>query len=100
MPCFDKVNFSKDISSKYFNHSARNISNKKKVSNWKKIGINFIDQDENKNNFLAALVLPDGDGASPKFLVYDNYEIILKWNRSLRFALSVCTLAESIKNEI
>jgi membrane-bound lytic murein transglycosylase B len=49
---------------------------------------------------LAALVLPDGDGTSPKFLVYDNYEIILKWNRSLRFALSVCTLAESIKNEI
>ena len=100
MPCFDKVNFSKDISSKYFNHSARNISNKKKVSNWKKIGINFIDQDENKNNYLAALVLPDGDGTSPKFLVYDNYEIILKWNRSLRFALSVCTLAEFIKNEI
>ena len=29
----------------------------------------------------------------------DNYEKILKWNRSLRFALSVCTLAESIKNE-
>ena len=37
---------------------------------------------------------------SDELIVYDNYEIILKWNRSLRFALSVCTLAESIKNEI
>ncbi|MEK9545124.1 MAG: lytic murein transglycosylase, partial [Pelagibacteraceae bacterium] len=51
------------------------------------------------DNTKAALVLPDGDITSPKYLVYDNYEKILKWNRSLRFALSVCTLAESIKNE-
>jgi len=89
-----------DVNNKYFNHSARNISFKKKISDWKKIGINFIDNDEKKINYLAALVLPDGDASSPKFLVYDNYEIILQWNRSLRFALSVCTLAESIRNEM
>ena len=31
-------------------------------------------------------------------LVYN--EIILKWNRSLRFALAVCTLKDKIKNEL
>jgi len=30
-------------------------------------------------------------------LVFDNYEKILKWNRSLRFGITVCTLAEMIK---
>ena len=37
---------------------------------------------------------------SPAFLVFVNYEKILKWNRSLRFGAAVCTLANMIKNEI
>ena len=49
----------------------------------------------NDKSDIAALVLPDGDLNSPKYLVYDNYYKILKWNRSLRFALSVCTLAKA-----
>ena len=44
-----------------------------------------------------ALILPDGKPETPTFLVFDNYEKILKWNRSLRFGISVCTLAEMIK---
>ena len=65
-----------------------------------KIGVKIINKNQKTYDLLAGLVLPDGDLSSPKFLVYNNYEIILKWNRSLRFALSICTLAESIKNEI
>ena len=37
-------------------------------------------------------IVPDAETLSPAYLVFDNYEIILKWNRSLRFALAVCTL--------
>ena len=98
-PCFNEVSFSKDINKKYFNHSARNISNKNKILSWEKLGIIIKNKYDGSDNTKAALVLPDGDITSPKYLVYDNYEKILKWNRSLRFALSVCTLAESIKNE-
>ena len=29
-----------------------------------------------------------------------NYEKVLNWNRSLRFALAVCTLKNNFKNEI
>ena len=36
----------------------------------------------------------------PAYIVFENYELILKWNRSLRFALAVCTLKEKFKNEI
>ncbi len=34
------------------------------------------------------------------YLIYSNYERILSWNRSLRFALAVCTLKDKFKNEI
>ena len=47
-------------------------------------------------NLKAALILPDGKDGSPAFLVFKNYEKILKWNRSLRFGISVCSLAEMI----
>ena len=33
-------------------------------------------------------------------MIFDNYELILKWTRSLRFGLAVCTLKEKFKNEL
>ena len=57
-------------------------------------------------NLVAAIITPDKDivpGSNthkPAYLVYSNYEKILNWNRSLRFALAVCTLKDKIKNEI
>jgi len=46
----------------------------------------------------ARLVLPDGaDG--PAYLVYANYEAILRWNRSNYFAIAVGTLADSMREE-
>ena len=50
-----------------------------------------------KTNLRAALILPDGKTDTPTYLVFKNYEKILKWNRSLRFGISVCTLANKIK---
>ena len=80
--------------------------NKKKLKYFKKFiknneNISFIDE-----SLKVAIITPDKDiipGAetlSPAYIVFDNYEIILKWNRSLRFALAVCTLKDKIKNEI
>ena len=62
--------------------------------------VDRLDNMKLKNNKKAALIIPDGDIDSPKYLVFQNYEKILKWNRSLRFAITVCTLADMIKNEI
>ena len=65
--------------------------------------LNELDID---NNLLAAIITPDKDiipGSNtytPAYLVFNNYEKILNWNRSLRFALAVCTLKNSLKNEI
>ena len=68
------------------------------MSSWKKMGVVNSDGSEIKNNFKSALIIPDGDINGPIYLVYDNYEKILKWNRSLRFGVTVCTLSEKIKN--
>src|SRR3546814_16686345 len=43
----------------------------------------------------AAMVRPAGH-LGPAFLVYENFETILIWNRSILYALSVCHLADRI----
>jgi len=96
-PCYYKVTLTKEIKKKYYNFSAKKINNKLKISQWKKKGIIFNDNVDFKNDYKAGLIMPDGKPDTPTFLVFSNYEKILKWNRSLRFGISVCTLAEMIK---
>ena len=104
-PCFFKIELKNNIPKKYLNSSARSIKNKKNFSFFKKFIKNY-DKLDIKNNKIVAIITPDKDiipGAqtlSPAFIVFENYEKILNWNRSLRFALAVCTLKESFKNEI
>ena len=104
-PCFIKINLRDNIPGKYLNSSARNIKNKKKV----KFFLKYIDGSNElnlENNLNSAIIIPDKDiipGAEtykPAYIVFENYEKILKWNRSLRFALAVCTLKDNFKNEI
>ena len=72
---------------------------KKYILNSKNINNDF-------DNLTVSIITPDKDiipGAEnlkPAYIVFDNYEIILKWNRSLRFSLAVCTLKEKFKNEL
>ena len=96
-PCFYRVRLTKKVEKKYINSSAKKISHKLKISKWKQKGVVNIDGSELETNLNAALILPDGKPETPTFLVFDNYEKILKWNRSLRFGISVCTLAKMIK---
>ena len=105
IPCFTKINLNKNIPKIYLNSSARNIQNKKKVKYFKKYIKNYDNLKIDKN-LEAAIITPDKDiipGANtytPAYLVYSNYERVLNWNRSLRFALAVCTLKNNFKNEI
>ena len=104
-PCFYKVELVNETPHKYLNTSAKQIKNKNKVSYLK----NYIKNSEildNLDNLEAAFVTPDYDiipdakKLTPAFVVFDNYELILKWNRSLRFALAVCTLKSKFKDAI
>tara|TARA_Y100000590_G_scaffold270985_1_gene304289 strand:- start:563 stop:1558 length:996 start_codon:yes stop_codon:yes gene_type:complete len=96
-PCFYRVKLTNKIKKKYINTSARKISHKMKVSKWKKKGVIKFDETKFNTNLKAALIMPDGKPNTPAYLVFSNYEKVLKWNRSLRFGISVCTLANMIK---
>ena len=104
-PCYTKIILTKNIPKKYLNTSARNIKNKKKVFFFKKYIKNSKILNLN-DNLIAAIITPDKDiieasnDYAPAYLIYSNYEKILNWNRSLRFALAVCTLKNKFKNEI
>jgi len=97
--CYIEVQLKKEIKDKLVNYSARKISNKLTIKKWKRLGVELPAEIEINKKIKAALISPDGK-TSPKFLVFDNYEKVLKWNRSLRFGISVCKLANMIKNDI
>ncbi len=104
-PCFYNIELKDNVPKKYLNTSAKKIHNKKKLFYFEKYIHNYNEIDLNKN-ILAAIVtpdkdiIPDAENLSPAYLIFSNYELILKWNRSLRFALAVCTLKNEIKNAL
>ena len=104
--CFYKIELNDDIPKKYLNVSAKKLVNKKKLKFFKKYINTNHTLDTIDENLVVSIITPDKDiiknaeTLSPAYVVFDNYEIILRWNRSLRFALAVCTLKEKIKNEL
>ena len=104
-PCFYKIELEDNIPRKYLNTSAKKIKNKKKFKYFKKY---IVGQENIKVNedLITGIITPDREIVEnskllePAYLVFDNYELILKWNRSLRFALAVCTLKDKFKNEL
>jgi len=105
-PCFYKVELSNEIPKKYLNVSAKKLHDKKKLKYFRKYISNENLLDHKFDDLTASIItpdkdiIPDAENLSPAYIVFDNYEIILKWNRSLRFSLAVCTLKEKFKNEL
>ena len=104
-PCFVEINLSENTPNYLLNTSAKKIKNKKKLKHFKKYIKNYENISINKNLITAIItpdkdIIPDSGNYDPAYLVFDNYELILKWNRSLRFALAVCTLKNKFKNEL
>ncbi len=104
-PCFYRIQLKENIPIKYLNTSAKKIKNKKKFEYFKNYIVNYENIKVNEN-LIAAIITPDRDIVEnskllePAYITFDNYELILKWNRSLRFALAVCTLKDKFKNEL
>ena len=103
-PCFYRINLNENIPDKYLNTSAKKIKNEKKVKYLKNYikDSSFLDKFD---NLEAAIVTPDAEivenanKLKPAYIIFNNYKLILKWNRSLRFSLAVCTLKNSFENE-
>lgn len=105
-PCFIKVKLKENIPSNILNTSAKKIHNKTKFKLLKKYIINEDSFNSINENLIASIITPDKDiipdaqNLDPAYIVFDNYEKILQWNRSLRFSLAVCTLKEKFENAL
>jgi len=102
-PCFIRVNLIKNIPKKLLNTSAKKLHSKRKFGYLKKFIIDNEDIDID-DNLISSIITPDKDiipnseNLEPAFIVFENYEKILQWNRSLRFGLAVCTLKSKFEN--
>ena len=102
-PCFIEVTLTENTPLKLLNTSAKKLHHKKKFKDLKQ----YISTNKNYNiddNQIGTIITPDKDIVSnskdlkPAYIVFENYEKILQWNRSLRFALAVCTLKDKFEN--
>jgi membrane-bound lytic murein transglycosylase B len=102
-PCFIRVNLTKNVPKMLLNTSAKKLHNKNKFEVLKQ----YI-KDKNTHSINGSLIgaiitpdkdiIPNAENLEPAYIVFENYEKILQWNRSLRFGLAVCTLKEKFKN--
>ena len=75
---------------------AKGLSHKRPLSEWRELGLRNAFGDElPRADMEAALLLPSGH-EGPAFLVYDNFRVIMGWNQSEFYALSVGHLADRI----
>ena len=104
-PCYLKIDLTENVPTHLLNISAKKIKNKKKLRNIKKY-IKNSDKITINDDLIVGIITPDKDIVEnskllePAYLVFSNYELILKWNRSLRFGLAVCNLKNKFKNEL
>ena len=105
-PCFIKVKLKENKPNNILNISAKKLHNKIKFKLLKKYIINEDSFNSINENLIASIITPDKDiipdaqNLDPAYIVFDNYEKILQWNRSLRFSLAVCTLKEKFENAL
>ena len=71
---------------------------KKPLREWQQLGVRKLSgQDLPKRNLLSSIIRPEKGHIGPAFAIYNNYDVILKWNRSNYFATAVGILSDKIK---
>jgi membrane-bound lytic murein transglycosylase B len=64
---------------------------------WEMLGIEFPDNLNINKKTKGKLIYPDGDD-SLAYIVFKNYERLLHWNRSLRFAICIGVFSDLVKS--
>ena len=103
--CFYKINLEENTPKYILNTSAKKIKHKKKFKDYKKFIKTPLNVKISDDTIVSIItpdidIIPENQTLNPAYLIFKNYEIILQWNRSLRFALAVCTLKDKFENEM
>ena len=83
---------------KDFDEKQLGLNIKRTVEEWSHLGVkNKYNSSLPNSKIIGSVIAPDGvDG--PAFLVYDNFRVFLRWNKSLPFATSVGLISEGVIN--
>ncbi len=80
-----------------FEYGLAQLPLKKPVAEWQRLGVAGIPTSIAPTT-MAAIVLPQGfDG--PAYMVFANFDVIMQWNRSVQYALSVSLLAQQFAQD-
>ena len=98
-----RVNLNKDVPKKLLNTSPKKLHNKNRFEILKQY-INNKSGYSISGDLIGAIItpdkdiIPDAENLEPAYIVFENFEKILQWNRSLRFGLAVCTLKNKFED--
>lgn len=73
------------------------LDERRPLARWQSAGVRRADGGDLPAVAIDASLLKMDDGDGPTYLVYDNFRVIMRWNRSTYFATSVGLLADAIR---
>lgn len=79
-----------------FDYALAGRGNKQPLSSWRKQGLLTVSGEPVPDAEIEASVLVPAGHTGPAFLIYENFRVIMLWNRSEYYALSVGHLADRI----
>ncbi len=74
--------------------------NKQALSYWSELGVTTIHGNPLPDMDLKSAILVPAGHTGPAFVVYPNFEVIMRWNRSEYYALSVGLLADTFAGAV
>lgn len=81
---------------KQFDYSVAGLDRPRELTQWRDAGITDANGKQLPAMDIEAALLVPASHRGPAFLVYDNFRVIMRWNRSEYYALSVGLLADAI----
>ena len=82
-----------------FDPALLGLETRRSLADWRALGLRRSDGSTLPSAPVeASVVRPDG-ALGPAFLVYENFRVFLRWNRSIFFATAVGLLADRIAAE-
>lgn len=84
------------ILGKNFDYLSAGLNNRKSLSEWANLGVKQANGNPlPRADMEAAILIPSGHNG-PAFLVYRNFDVIMRWNRSESYAIAVGYFANRI----
>lgn len=80
------------------NEEIAGLEKPRTLAEWRKLGVKTVNGETlpGADSTKAWLVYPGKDGEPDTYLVYQNYKVVMKWNRSTFFATSVGLIADQL----